>query len=78
MSEGLKPCPFCGSEVAILPNIDPPLHRPSRNGKYALYCGTCELLFGYDVDYGGQFDSVEEAISAWNTRINEAAASVKD
>lgn len=30
-------------------------------------CG-CDLLFGYDVDYGGEFDSQEEAVEAWNQR----------
>jgi hypothetical protein len=78
LSEELKPCPFCGGDAALLPNDAPRLYRPSRNGKYAVYCGNCELLFGYDVDYGGQFGSRGEAVTAWNARKSETAASVQD
>ena len=69
MAEGLKPCPFCGS-IPVIEGIVPRLHRPSRNHPYSVVCYGCDLLFGYDEDYGGIFDSYEEAANAWNRRAN--------
>lgn len=60
-------CPFCGGEVRIV-NYDPRLYRPSRNHTYAIVCYECDIMFGWDVDYGGRFDTEEEARLAWNTR----------
>ena len=68
MNEELKPCPFCGGEVSLVKNESPRLHRPARNGNYYIECGECALLFGYDEDYGGQFDTEKEATEAWNHR----------
>lgn len=65
----LKPCPFCGGKASLFPNDEPRLHRHSRNGKYAVCCWDCDMLFGYDIDYGGQFDTEEEAVQAWNMRV---------
>ena len=64
----LKPCPFCGQEVAIV-QMEPRLYRLSRNHPYTVVCNGCCLFFGYDEDYGGQFDSREEAAEVWNKRV---------
>lgn len=69
----LKPCPFCGGRVAIAENTAPRLYRPVKNHPYYICCYSCDLLFGYDVDYGGEFDSKEEAAEAWNRRTGEGA-----
>lgn len=69
MSE-LLPCPICGGKAEIA-EFDPPLRRPARNHPYTVYCPGCELLFGWDVDYGGTFDTPEEASAAWNRRYKE-------
>ena len=63
----LLPCPFCRGEVSIV-NYDPRLYRPSRNHTYAIVCSECDIMFGWDIDYGGRFDTEEEARLAWNTR----------
>lgn len=72
MSDKLLPCPFCGG-MASVQLIDPRLYRPTMNHPFAVVCYACDLFFGYDVDYGGRFDSETEAIEAWNRRV-----SVKD
>lgn len=65
----LKRCPFCGGEAAIVENESPRLYRPVRNHPYYVCCYECDLLFGYDVDYGGEFDKKEDAVEAWNERV---------
>lgn len=69
MDTELKPCPFCGQPVTIA-QIAPRLLHPSRNHRYHIECPGCQLLFGWDTDYGGQFDTGEEAAKAWNRRNN--------
>lgn len=64
----LKPCPFCGGGAIIAESKYPRLFRPGRNHPYYVCCCGCDLLFGYDVDYGGEFDSEKEAADAWNGR----------
>lgn len=63
----LKPCPFCGGE-ATLEKLEPRLYRPLCNGVYSIACYSCDLNFGYDLDYGGTFETEEEAAEAWNRR----------
>lgn len=63
----LLPCPFCGGEVSIVA-YDPRLYRPAMNHTYAIECCECGIMFGWDVDYGGRFDTEEQARLAWNTR----------
>ena len=70
MSNELKPCPFCGGEACVC-KISPRLYRPSRNHEYTVVCYGCDLLFGFDEDYGGEFDTEEQAIDAWNRRAND-------
>ena len=63
----LVPCPFCGGEAEVVA-YGPRLLRPSRNHVYSVSCNECELMFGWDVDYGGRYDTENEAMLAWNTR----------
>lgn len=53
----LKPCPFCGGEVAI------------RRGftQYCIKCFYCEAVTSFD--RAEDNDSVEKAIEAWNRRV---------
>ena len=67
---GPKPCPFCGGQVSVI-KPEPRLYRPARNHPYSIACYNCNLLFGFDEDYGGDFDTEEEAVKAWNTRAGE-------
>ena len=64
----LKLCPFCGEQARVIASHHPRLYRPSRNGNYYVVCDSCDALLGFDEDYGGQFDTEEEAIEAWNRR----------
>ena len=70
MSENkLKPCPFCGKKVLIA--ID-------NYEKALITCEDCKLLFGVEVENGTElidgwratFDSIEEAVEAWNRRAD--------
>ena len=72
MSESkLKPCPFCGSEAVSVQEIDPSYYDPLRNHPCTVVCDECDLLFGFDADYGGRFDTKAEAIKAWNRRAKD-------
>lgn len=66
MDEKPKPCPFCGGAASIW-ECEPRLHR-YPNYHYCVVCFGCDLYFGYDMDYGGEFDTEEEAIKEWNRR----------
>ena len=63
----LVPCPFCGGEAEVVA-YGPRLLRPSRNHVYSVSCNECEMMFGWDVDYGGRYGTEYEAMLAWNTR----------
>ena len=63
----LQKCPFCGGEASILQSA-PPLYRPEKNHPFHIECQECQMLFGWDLDYGGIFDTEEEAAAAWNRR----------
>ncbi len=72
MSEELKPCPFCGGEnaaevIEMKPSI-PVSECLKKRGYFTVWCWTCDLMFGYDEDFGGKFDTKEDAIEAWNRR----------
>lgn len=66
--DSLLRCPFCGGEVYVA-KIEPRLYRPSCNHLYSVVCYNCDLYFGYDEDYGGEYDTEAEAIEAWNRRV---------
>ena len=67
----LKPCPFCGGGVLI---------AKDNHDKVLIECENCKLLFGIEVENGTElvegsramFDSVEEAVEAWNRRADNA------
>lgn len=50
----LKSCPFCGSKDISIEIIDE---------NYSLYCEQCEIEQGL-------YNSLDEAINAWNRRAN--------
>lgn len=63
----LLPCPFCGGEaVAFKDNYD----------KCGVYCSCCNMILGVALECGtelkdgwrAEFETPEEAISAWNRR----------
>lgn len=69
--EKLKPCPFCGRTPVVV-QIEPCLHRRLTDKRlYTVCCPSCNLLFGWDTDYGGEFKTEDEAIAAWNQRCKE-------
>jgi len=75
MSEiNLKPCPFCNNDPNLHQTgdeayqVEPRLPRYIHLQRWYVYCGHCDLHFGCDSDYGGNFDTKEEAIEAWNRR----------
>lgn len=76
----LLPCPFCGGDADVVA-YDPRLLRPSRNHVYSVSCNDCEMMFGWDIDYGGRYDTEYGAMLAWNTRapiLSESEMEVLD
>lgn len=65
----LKPCPFCGGKVHLW-ECEPRIHR-YPNYHFCVVCNECDLLFGFDEDYGGVFETEQEATEAWNRRAND-------
>lgn len=57
--DDLKPCPFCGAECDIIYNYDK---------KFVPYCINFDCLLNEN-EVG--FDTEEEAIEAWNRRVND-------
>ena len=66
--EQLRDCPFCGHEVMAVQGWN--RIEPSFNGWFVL-CNFCDLLFGFDTDYGGRWETKEQVTKAWNTRKGE-------
>jgi hypothetical protein len=74
----LKSCPFCGNKPEAVQDENPRQQRYAHvKRRYVLlkwwyvHCRICNTLFGYDHDYGGNFDSKEKAVLAWNERFVE-------
>jgi len=63
MSEGLKPCPFCGGEAEVLDTYRYMKQRPSCN-KSEIVCNKCGLTIKCD-------RSTHILIKAWNRRMGE-------
>ena len=57
MSNKLKPCPICGSEVNMI---------EENVGEYTVVCHGCQVLMIAD-----DVSSKNEAIERWNNRVNE-------
>lgn len=55
MSEMLKPCPFCGSEAKL------------NKGKTVFWCSCENAACACEI---GAYLKKEEAIKAWNRRVN--------
>ncbi len=68
--EELLPCPFCGSRANI-----------KRQDGYYIECSNikCDIKLGAAASkryfYAGNFISEQEAIEAWNKRVNENTTS---
>ena len=69
MTEKLKPCPFCGGKASVTDVIPPRLYI--EDTAYCVFCASCDLLFGFDMDYGGEFATEKEAVEAWNRRVSD-------
>lgn len=56
-------CPRCKAEMHVITPKESGelarLFRPSCNG-YALMCPKCDILIGWDTDYGGMFQTERE------------------
>ena len=67
--ELLAPCLHCGREMRASNSIGHCLfsNEPGRNGWF-LYCMECGLLFGYDTDYAGEYETPKAVRAAWNRR----------
>ena len=55
--EELKKCPFCGGEAEIYKSFD-------YVSKYRVECTKCEM-------YSQNYNKLEEAIEAWNSRVED-------
>ena len=71
----LAPCPFCGKRTAVVDTIanhelteryDP--NFPHKSSVYGVVCNA--LDGGCGAACGGEYDTPEEAIAAWNKRTN--------
>ena len=70
----LKPCPFCGGEVAMYDKFDDDIHR-----YFKISCGNCHLSMS---SYTYRIYSEEDKESAklhlitdWNRRVDNACTS---
>ena len=66
----LKPCPFCGCRAEQFIKF-----MPDNTNYYYIMCSKCKASSNMFFSYVG-FDGLQEAISAWNRRVdNELALS---
>ena len=68
MTDGLKPCPFCGSEVELHEDSLGFLGIPVKT--YEVYCTNKECICKTPIG-GNQYHSRESITEAWNTRYNK-------
>ena len=62
MTEELKPCPFCGGKVDLIPNIN-----TAGKNLFNIYCVRCDYEFAhFCVD-----SSMKSLIEKWNRRVTE-------
>ena len=66
MTEGLKPCPFCGEEAFTGETLD----QTGENRYVACHKSTCAFL--------GYFTAEAEAVEAWNTRTDPRDAEIAE
>ncbi len=70
MSKKLKPCPFCGGEAQLMV-ADPEDNEHILFMHFGITCKKCHILMGNTLhgvtDF---FDTVDDAIRAWNARAN--------
>ena len=66
MNEQLKPCPFCGGEASMR-------IRPYCSVVYA-GCLNSDCKIQPTTDW---YDTDEEAIEAWNRRVNDVCREIK-
>ena len=68
MTEGLKPCPFCGSE-----NIGRCTVGLGATGipEYMVYCKECKGQVRYMIPSDPSLDYVLDATKMWNRRVKE-------
>ena len=67
MSDKLKPCPFCGGEAYII-EVEPHTHKiaiwvPDSVGECFIECTNCTRAMSANTK--------DEAIAAWNRRVDE-------
>ena len=61
MMAELKPCPFCGGKAKFIYSMP----------YSAIVCKKCKVITKVFVDYYEQQDGKEEAIEAWNRRVED-------
>lgn len=66
--EKLKPCPFCGGTAYLGGE-----HEDSDMTGYYVECTKCDVIMGGMCWNGGSFSTKEEAIKAWNRRVDNDA-----
>ena len=70
MSKELKPCPFCGGETVVRFDIGDYMTEEYR-GYYVKCCGRRNANCPANWIVKGCFSTKEEAIEAWNRRVND-------
>ncbi len=70
----LKPCPFCG-QIPYIDKPEPNVFDYRHTPGYCVRCFECDLLFGYDIDWGGWFKTGAVVAAAWNRRDTSVSGS---
>ena len=74
MSEELKPCPFCGSDVGTVYPTNPTLF----DNHFLVICQKCGCIGPFSDEWTNGALSPrefqEKAVAAWNTRVVEAVS----